>query len=89
MIIEIKGLDKIEKELEEIKRLILSLENNMKEPEFVTAEKAAETLGTTTQTLHNHAKKGLINKYKFGNRTVYYNLNEIYAAFKSNNKLEK
>lgn len=86
MIIEIKGLDKIEKELEEIKKLILSVERNNKEPEYINAEKAAEIIGVTTQTLYNHAKNGLFPKYKFGDRTVYYRLDEIYAAFRSYNK---
>jgi len=82
MVIEIKELEKIQKDIEELKVLIHQLLNNAIVPEFVTAEKAAEKLETTTQTLYNLSKKGLFPKYKFGDRTVYYKLSEIYAAFK-------
>ena len=82
MIIEIKELDKILKKLEKIESLMSINDTNSKEPEYVTAEKAAEILETTTQTLYNHSKKGLFPKYKFGERTVYYRLSEIYKTFK-------
>jgi predicted DNA-binding transcriptional regulator AlpA len=86
MILEFEELKKIQKDIEEIKNLILSSDHNNKDPEFVTAEKASELLGVTAQTLYNHAKNGLFPKYKFGDRTVYYRLDEIYAAFKSYNR---
>ncbi len=86
MIIEIEGIDKILKKLERLEKLMLVDESNSKWPEYVTAERAAEILETTTQTLYNHAKKGLIQKYKFGDRTVYYKLSGLYAAFKPVNK---
>lgn len=86
MIIEIKELDKILKKLERIEWLMQINESNNNDPEYVTAEKAAEILETTTQTLYNHSKKGLFPKYKFGDRTVYYRLSEIYKTFKPNTK---
>jgi len=82
MKVKIKGLDKVLKELERLEKLMLNNDSNTKWPEFVKAERAAEILETTTQTLYNHSKKGLFPKYKFGDRTVYYKLSELYAAFK-------
>ena len=82
MKVKIKGLDKILKKLERLEKLMLNNDSNTKWPEFVKAERAAEILETTTQTLYNHSKKGLFPKYKFGDRTVYYKLSELYAAFK-------
>ena len=86
MIIEIKELDKILKKLERIESLMLKNESNSNDPEYITAVEAAEKLGTTTQTLYNHSKKGMFPKYKFGDRTVYYILSEIYKTFKPNTK---
>lgn len=85
MKIEFKEIGQILRELAEIKNLLSNSKVNSLHPEFVAAERAAEILGTTTQTLYNHAKKGLYPKYKFGDRTVYYKMEEIYAAFKKMN----
>lgn len=82
MKIKIKEIGTILRELAELKKLVEESRSNSSYPEFVTAEKAAEILGTTTQTLYNHSKKGLFHKYKFGDRTVYYKLEEIFSAFK-------
>jgi len=82
MKIEFKEIGQILRELAEIKNLLSDNKVNSDHPEFITAEKAAEILGTTTQTLYNHAKKGLYPKYKFGDRAVYYKLDEIFSAFK-------
>ena len=91
MVIEIKELEELRKELHELKDLVLSLKEGKIDIQYVPAEKAAELLGTTTQTLYNHAKKGLFPKYKFGDRTVYYRLDELYKAFRpmKNNKNER
>jgi predicted DNA-binding transcriptional regulator AlpA len=86
MNIEFKELGQILTEVRELRKLIEENKRNGDYPEFVTAEKAAEILGTTTQTLYNHSKKGLYPKYKFGDRNVYYKMEEIYAAFKKMNE---
>ncbi len=86
MIIEFEELGQVLEELREIKSLLLNNNNESKYPKYVTAEKAAEILGTTMQTLYNHSKNRLFPRYKFGDRTVYYKLEEIYMAFKKVDK---
>lgn len=77
--IEIKDLDKITQKLEVIEQLLV--ENTL--PPYLPAEKVAEKFGLTTQTLSAIAKEGVINKYKFGDRRIYYCIPEIYKAIQA------
>lgn len=77
--LEIKDLDKITQKLEVIEKLLV--ENTL--PSYLPADKVAEKFGLTTQTLSAIAKDGFINKYKFGDRRIYYNIPEIYKAIQA------
>jgi len=79
MEIKINELDKISEVLETIKQLVI--ENNL--PKYLPADKVAEKFGVDKQTLSTIAKEGLIKKYKFGDRRIFYCIPEIYEAIQA------
>lgn len=77
--IDIPELSKITEKLEIIEKMLV--ETSL--PLYLPAEKVADKFGMTTQTLSNLAKDGLIEKYKFGDRRIFYCIPEIYKAIQA------
>lgn len=76
--ITIPELSGIAEKLEVIHKAII--DNNSLQ--YLSAEKLAEKLDMTPQTLSALAKEGIIKKYRLGGRKIYYSIPEIYQAIK-------
>jgi excisionase family DNA binding protein len=54
-------------------------EKQKSEP-FLTPKEVAQLLRCNLKTIYNHTKKGLLNRYSFGGRRIYYKRSEVESA---------